>query len=122
MSAPAHKLRILGLRKTYGPVVARAFDIAGADYGRVDFALVGGRVQVYVITGKGYSVVDGERWDWEKGDLVLLPMKPEGVEHRHFNLDPQKPAIWCAFINIPIQEHLASDLKQTENSPDFKEG
>ena len=81
-----------------------------------------GGLVIYVLEGKGYSVVDGERWDWEKGDLVLLPMKPEGVEHQHFNLDPQKPAIWCAFINIPIQEHLASDLKQTENSPDFKEG
>ncbi len=25
-------------------------------------------------------------------------------------------------IHIPIQEFLASDLQQTENSPDFKEG
>jgi len=33
----------------YGPVVAQAFDIAGIDYGRVDFGLVGGRVQVYEI-------------------------------------------------------------------------
>jgi hypothetical protein len=27
-----------------------------------------------------------------------------------------------AFIHIPIQEYLPSDLQQTENSPDFKEG
>jgi len=81
-----------------------------------------GGLVIYVLEGKGYSVVDGERWDCEQGDLVLLPMKPEGVEHQHFNLDPQKPAIWCAFINITIQEYLASDLQQTENSPDFKEG
>ena len=27
----------------------------------------------------------------------------------------------AAFINIPIQEYLASDLKQEEVSPDFKE-
>jgi gentisate 1,2-dioxygenase len=75
-----------------------------------------------VLEGKGYSVVDGERKDWEAGDLVLLPMKPEGVEHQHFNLDPGKPAVWAAFINIPIQEYLASDLQQAENSPDYKEG
>jgi hypothetical protein len=49
-------------------------------------------------------------------------MKPAGVEHQHFNLDPDKPAVWAAFINIPIQEYLASDLQQAENSPDFKEG
>jgi hypothetical protein len=77
---------------------------------------------IYVLAGRGYSIVDGERKDWEKGDLVLLPMKPDGVEHQHFNLDPEKPAIWAAFINIPIQEYLASDLQQAENSPDFKEG
>ena len=29
-------------------------------------------------------------------------MKPEGVEHVHFNLDPDKPSKWVAFINIPI--------------------
>ena len=81
-----------------------------------------GGLVIYVLEGKGYSVVDGERWDWEKGDLVLLPMKPEGVEHQHFNLNPAEAAIWAAFINIPIQEYLASDLQQTENSPDFKEG
>jgi hypothetical protein len=80
-----------------------------------------GGLVIYVLEGKGYSVVAGERWDWEKGDLVLLPMKPEEVEHQHFNADPTKPALWAAFIHIPIQEYLASDLQQTEASPDFKE-
>jgi mannose-6-phosphate isomerase-like protein (cupin superfamily) len=80
-----------------------------------------GGLVIYVLEGKGYSIVEGERKDWEKGDLVLLPMKPGGVEHQHFNSDPAKPAIWAAFINIPIQEYLASDLKQEEVSPDFKE-
>jgi quercetin dioxygenase-like cupin family protein len=81
-----------------------------------------GGLIIYVLEGKGYSIVEGERWDWEKGDLVLLPMKPGGIEHQHFNLDPENPALWAAFINIPIQEYLASDLVQTGNSPDFKEG
>ena len=80
-----------------------------------------GGIIIYVLEGKGYSIVNGERKDWEEGDLVLLPMKPGGVEHQHFNSDPAKPAIWAAFINIPIQEYLASDLKQEEVSPDFKE-
>jgi quercetin dioxygenase-like cupin family protein len=80
-----------------------------------------GGLVIYVLDGKGYSIVEGERIDWEKGDLVLLPLNPNEVEHQHFNLDPQKPALWAAFIHIPIQEHLASDLQQTENSPEFKE-
>ena len=80
-----------------------------------------GGVSIYILEGKGYTIADGKRYDWEKGDLLTLPVKPGGVEHQHFNSDPAKPAIWAAFINIPIQEYLASDLKQEEVSPDFKE-
>jgi len=79
-----------------------------------------GGVIIYVIEGKGYSVVEGERIDWEKGDLLLLPMKPGGVEHQHFNLQPGTPALWIAFISIPIIEHLASEMEQTEVSPEFQ--
>jgi hypothetical protein len=80
-----------------------------------------GGLVIYVLEGKGYSIVEGQRIDWEKGDLVLLPLNPDEVEHQHFNLQVEKPSVWAAFIHIPIQEHLASDLQQTENSPEFKE-
>ena len=33
----------------YGPQLARAFDLAGVDYGRADFGLVRGKVQIYEI-------------------------------------------------------------------------
>lgn len=80
-----------------------------------------GGLVIYVVSGVGYSIVEGERVDWKKGSLLLLPMKPGGVEHQHFNLDPDKPSVWAAFIHIPIIEHLASDLEQRENSPEYKE-
>ena len=70
----------------------------------------------------GYPIVDGERWDWKKGSLVLLPMKPGGVEHQHFNLDPGGPSIWVAFVPIALTEHVASQLKQTETSPEYEKG
>jgi quercetin dioxygenase-like cupin family protein len=79
-----------------------------------------GGLVIYVIDGKGYSVVDGERVDWEKGDLLLLPLKPQGVEHQHFNLDPEKPALWMAFIHQGTREYLASEVTQTEPSPEWK--
>ena len=80
-----------------------------------------GGLVIYVVSGVGYSTVEGERVDWKKGDLVLLPMKPGGVEHQHFNLQPGTPAVWAAFIHTPMQEYLASELEQKEASPDFKE-
>ena len=66
-----------------------------------------GGLVIYVIEGKGYSVVDGERVDWEAGDVVLLPLRPGGVEHQHFNLDPDKPAVWIAFIRRAISRSPA---------------
>ena len=76
-----------------------------------------GGLIIYVIDGKGYSVVDGERIDWEEGDLLLLPIKPNGVEHQHFNSDPGKPCHWVAFLHVPIMDYLATEMAQVENSP-----
>lgn len=80
-----------------------------------------GGLVIYVIDGRGYSVVDGERVDWEKGDLLLLPMREGGVEHQHFNLNVEKPALWMAFIHMSLREYLASEMTQTEVSPEFRE-
>jgi gentisate 1,2-dioxygenase len=38
---------------------------------------------LYVLEGKGYSEVDGERYDWEAGDAVHVP--PRMTVHEHFN-------------------------------------
>jgi len=43
----------------------------------------------YVMEGDGYSIVDGDRLDWEKGDMFVVP---PGAVHEHCNLD-SKPAI-----------------------------
>lgn len=79
-----------------------------------------GGLIIYVISGKGYSVVNGERCDWEKGDLVLLPLHEKGVEHQHFNTDPDKPSVWMAFINENLHDYVASEMTQTEISPEYK--
>ncbi|MSQ53389.1 MAG: cupin domain-containing protein [Betaproteobacteria bacterium] len=74
---------------------------------------------IYVIEGKGYSMVDGERVDWGPRDLLLLPIKPAGVEHQHFNLEPGKPCRWIAFCYLPVFDHLASEFTQMQVSPQF---
>jgi mannose-6-phosphate isomerase-like protein (cupin superfamily) len=79
-----------------------------------------GGLVIYVIVGKGYSMVDGERVDWQAGDLVLLPIKPGGVEHQHFNLQPGQECRWIAFSYMPFFDHVASEFTQTEVSPLYK--
>ena len=78
-----------------------------------------GGLVIYVITGKGYSVVDGERIDWQAGDLLLLPIKPGGVEHQHFNKEGTT-ARWIAFIYMPQWQESASELVQIEVLQDFQ--
>jgi mannose-6-phosphate isomerase-like protein (cupin superfamily) len=79
-----------------------------------------GGLVIYVLEGEGYTVVDGERHDWEAGDLLLLPLKPGGVEHQHFNKDESKPAKWIAFINSSIKEWGASEMVQVEQHPEYQ--
>jgi mannose-6-phosphate isomerase-like protein (cupin superfamily) len=81
-----------------------------------------GGLALFVLEGEGYSTVNGERVDWEKGDLILLPLLPEGVEHQHFNRNPGKPCRWLAFIHAGIFEGVATELTQTELSPEYQAG
>lgn len=78
-----------------------------------------GSVIIYVLEGKGYSIVNGERVDWEDGDLVLLPIRPGGVEHQHFNIEPGTPCKWLAFLYLPFWDWVASEITQVENSPEY---
>ncbi len=79
-----------------------------------------GGLVIFCLEGKGYSVVDGARHDWQAGDLLLLPCKPGGVEHQHYNLEPGKPCKWIAFVYWPFMDMLGSGLEQSQISPDFK--
>jgi len=80
-----------------------------------------GGLVIYILEGEGYSMVDGERHEWKAGDLLLLPLKPGGVDHQHFNKDDEKPVKWIAFINVPIFTWGSSEMVQVEDHPDFKE-
>ncbi|WP_338603006.1 cupin domain-containing protein [Sulfolobus tengchongensis] len=43
----------------------------------------------YILDGKGYDIHDGEKLEWEAGDVVIVP---NHTVHQHFNADPNKPA------------------------------
>ena len=79
-----------------------------------------GGYSLFVLEGKGYTTVDGVRHDWEEGDLVLLPVKPGGVEHQHFNEDPKGASRWMALVSRPLVEILSRRVEQKEVHPDWK--
>ena len=42
-----------------------------------------GEEAIYITKGKGCSVIDGKRYDWEEDSCLFIPF---GVVHQHFNL------------------------------------
>lgn len=79
-----------------------------------------GGYSLFVLEGKGYTTVDGVRHDWEEGDLILLPIKPGGVEHQHFNEDPRGASRWMALVSRPLIEIISRRVEQKEVHPDWK--
>jgi quercetin dioxygenase-like cupin family protein len=73
-----------------------------------------GGLVIYVLRGHGYSVFDGVRIDWKVGDVLVLPVKPGGVEHQHFNLDPTGSSEWIAFVFLPFMHLTGSMLTQVK--------
>ena len=55
-----------------------------------------GGVVFVVVEGEGYTVIDEQRYDWKKNDLLQLPIKAEGVVFQHFNGSQTKPALLIA--------------------------
>lgn len=77
-----------------------------------------GGYHLFVIKGRGYTTVDGKRFDWKEGDLILLPIKKGGVEHQHFNLDG-KPSRWVAFNHLKFAETCGRFREQKEVISDY---
>ncbi len=80
----------------------------------------GGRIH-FVVQGEGYSIVDGKRYDWVPGDLLMLPIKSGGCTCQHFNSGSQTARLACAEPNWSgiLGVDMAAGLEQLENSPDY---
>ncbi|MBI4322275.1 MAG: cupin domain-containing protein [Chloroflexi bacterium] len=79
-----------------------------------------GGLVIYVLEGEGYTEVDGEKFEWAAGDLLLLPIKENGVIHKHYNKRPGENCQWMAFIYRPYGDEIGFFLEQRSNAPDFK--
>ncbi|MHB8619200.1 MAG: cupin domain-containing protein [Chloroflexota bacterium] len=60
---------------------------------------------VYIRTGHGYSIVDGDRYDWQAGDCMFIQ---PGVWHQHFNTDPDHVSQHIAILPTILLQYIAS--------------
>ena len=58
---------------------------------------------VWIRTGRGYSIIEGDRYDWESGDCMHIQ---PGVWHQHFNTDPDHVSQHIAIQPTPLLEQI----------------
>ncbi len=64
---------------------------------------------VLILEGTGYSIVEGARVDWEKGDALLVP---RWTWHQHFNKSETEPAEYLGAENCPMLQQLGLSLRE----------
>ncbi len=92
----------------------------GSRSGRLKFQ---GEQVMYIIEGKGYTLIDGVKHHWKKGDVVNLPLRKPGIVVQHFNEDPNNPAKFVAaepnFIHTTSVDR-GSGFEQIEDAPEYR--
>ncbi|HEX9879291.1 MAG TPA: hypothetical protein VGB25_03755 [Candidatus Binatia bacterium] len=79
-----------------------------------------GGIQLFILEGEGSTEVDGKKVDWEKWDLIVLPVKPNGCEHQHFSKNQGAPCRWMAFRYAPYGRVLGNMFDHLEDSSDWE--
>ena len=74
-----------------------------------------GWATVYVLSGHGYSIVDGDRYDWRVGDMINVPA---GAWHQHFNTDPDQVSQHLVLGPGPLRERIHLTLGSVEERRD----
>jgi gentisate 1,2-dioxygenase len=57
---------------------------------------------MYVLEGRGYTLVNGRKFDWEKGDVLFVPLF---AWHQHFNAGKEKVR-YARMSTAPLFEFL----------------
>jgi len=81
-----------------------------------------GWAPIYVLSGRGYSIVDGDRYDWKTGDLINVPA---GAWHQHFNTSPDVVSQHLVITNQPLRWRVLVTQgfveERNETLPEFED-
>ena len=82
-----------------------------------------GEQVIYILEGKGYTLIDGVKHRWEAGDVLNLPLRKHGITVQHFNEDPDKPAKFVAAepnLYACTSVDRGSGFEQIEDAPEYR--
>ena len=92
----------------------------GSRSGRLKFQ--GGQI-LFIVEGRGHTMLDGVKHAWEAGDVVNLPCQRDGIVVQHFNDDPATTAVFMAVepnLFAATSVDRGCGFHQLEQSPDFR--
>lgn len=79
-----------------------------------------GEAIVYVLSGSGYTIADGKRYDWRQGDCIFVQ---PGVWHQHFNPDPKRYSQHLTVNIFPLQNRtIHKVIVEAKNDPPSEPG
>src|SRR5262249_20589177 len=82
-----------------------------------------GEQVIYILEGKGHTLIDGVKHPWAAGDVLNLPVRKPGIIVQHVNEDPINPAKFVAaqtnLFACPGADR-GSGLEQTEDAPEYR--
>ena len=68
-----------------------------------------GNVVYNVVSGRGYSIIAGQRFAWEPHDIFCVPA---WTWHEHVNLDSSEEAFLFSFNDFPVMEALGVRIEE----------
>jgi hypothetical protein len=71
----------------------------------------------------GHSIIDGERYDWDEWDIVLIPIRTKGCVVQHFNDSDEDIEIMFCSLNQVYSAGVdrGSGFEQLEDCPEYRQ-
>ncbi len=71
-----------------------------------------GEESLHILEGEGFSIINGQRFDWHKGSTIQVPF---WAEHQHFNTGSE-PALYISGMTFTLERWLKlARLQQIED-------
>ena len=93
--------------------------------GKTGVQMTPGGACMYIIQGRGYTLLDGQRFDWQAEDIVQIPLRRDGVKVQHVNTDLRQTVRFvCAEVNMldVLGVDRGAALEQIEDAPEYSNG
>lgn len=56
-----------------------------------------------IIKGQGYSIIEGKKYEWETGDVFIVP---PWAEHEHCNTSETEQALFYTIQDVPVVSRM----------------